>query len=237
MTQVTTFYRFVRLADIAGLAAALRMVSADHDLTGTIILASEGINGTVAGKADGLGALKQHLLNIAGLSAMPFRDCPAHGPAFGRLKIKVKPEIVTFGQTVDTARRTGTRVAPANWNAVLADPGVAVIDTRNGLEVAVGSFAGAIDPGTAAFSDFPAWWAAHAAELAGKKIAMFCTGGIRCEKASGWLLGQGLAEVLQLQGGILAYLAVVPPDQSLWRGACFVFDERGAVGHGLVPQG
>jgi UPF0176 protein len=152
--------------------------------------------------------------------------------------VRLKREIVTMGQPdVDPTAAVGTYVQPADWNALIAAPDVAVIDTRNDYEVGIGTFAGAVDPQTARFGDFPGWWAANRERFHNKRIAMFCTGGIRCEKASNYLLSQGVEEVFHLKGGILKYLEQVPKEQSLWQGACFVFDGRVAVGHGLVPSG
>ena len=138
---------------------------------------------------------------------------------------------------VDPLARVGNYVAPADWNALISDPDTVVIDTRNDYEVAIGTFQGAVDPGTRAFGEFPDWWQSHRDEFAGKRIAMFCTGGIRCEKSTNYLLGQGLNEVYHLKGGILKYLEDVPETESLWQGQCFVFDDRVSVGHGLVPGG
>ncbi len=157
---------------------------------------------------------------------------------FGKLKVRVKREIVTMGQPgVDPRAGTGRYVAAEEWNAVVADPGTVTIDTRNAFEVAIGTFRGAVDPGTESFGDFPAWWAANAARLAGKRVAMFCTGGIRCEKATAFLRSRGVEDVVHLRGGILKYLEEVPEERSLWRGGCFVFDDRVSVGHGLEPGG
>ncbi len=157
---------------------------------------------------------------------------------FARLKVRLKREIVTMGQPgVDPASGTGHYVEPADWNALISAPDVAVIDTRNAYETAIGSFAGAIDPGTSAFRDFPAWWQENRARFEGKRIAMFCTGGIRCEKSTNYLLGQGVDQVFHLRGGILKYLEQVPEADSLWQGQCFVFDQRVSLGHGLQPGG
>ena len=229
---VAAFYRFAAVRDPVGLQARLRALPG---LTGSIILAVEGVNGTVAGSDAAIGTLMAVFQAEPGFTDLTARLSPGDSTAFGRWKVKVKPEIVTFGPAVD-ARQTGTKVAPAAWNAVFADPGTVTIDTRNGFEVAQGTFPGAINPGTQQFGDLPAWWAAQGAALQGKRIAMFCTGGIRCEKASAWLLAQGVPQVVQLDGGILGYLAQVPVENSLWQGRCFVFDERGALGPGLDPE-
>jgi UPF0176 protein len=194
-----------------------------------VILACEGVNGTLAGPQE---ALAQGLAAVAAVAGpLRLNMGRAEAPPFGRLKVKVRPEIVTMGEPdVEPARQTGTHVAPRAWNALIAAPDVAVIDTRNAHEVAMGSFAGAVDPGIARFSDFPAWWRANAPRLAGRRVAMFCTGGIRCEKATALALKAGAAEVFHLEGGILRYLEEIGPEESLWQGACFVFDDRVAVG-------
>ncbi len=232
---VAALYRFAEIPEPAALADALRRLAAAAGLRGTLILAPEGVNGTLAGPAEGIAALRARLDAEPGLAPLSWRESRAGTQPFRRLKIRVKREIVTLGRPeVSPARRVGAYVPPEDWNAVLEDPGTVVIDTRNAYEVTIGRFAGARDPGTGCFRDFPAWWAAQSPALAGKRVAMYCTGGIRCEKASSYLLGQGVPEVLHLKGGILAYLQRVPEAQSLWRGECFVFDGRVAVGHGLA---
>ena len=237
MLIVAALYRFTRFDDPAALAGPLRTVCEASGVKGTLILAPEGINGTIAGLRAGIDAVLAHIRALPGCADIAPRESAAAEMPFGRLKVRLKPEIVTLGQPgVDPQTGTGAYVTPAAWNALIAAPDVAVIDTRNGYEVAVGSFAGAIDPGTARFRDFPAWWQANRDRFAGKRIAMFCTGGIRCEKSTNYLIGQGVEGVYHLKGGILGYLDAVPPDQSLWRGTCFVFDERGGLGHGLVPE-
>jgi UPF0176 protein len=175
-----------------------------------------------------------HIRSLPGCAQLDWQESAAAENPFRRLKVRLKAEIVTLGVPgTDPNARVGAYVEPADWNAVVADPDTVVIDTRNDYEVAIGSFADAIDPATASFGDFPDWWARNHNRFAGKRVAMFCTGGIRCEKASSYLLGQGVPEVLHLKGGILKYLEDVAPDQSCWQGECFVFDERVAVGHGL----
>jgi UPF0176 protein len=234
MTIVATFYRFAPVADPGALAA--RLTDAAAALRGTVLVAAEGVNGTLAGPAPALAAFRAVLEDEPGMAALPWRVGPAAQPPFARLRIRVRPEIVTMGVPgLATQRETGIRVAPPDWKAVITAPDVVTIDTRNACEVRLGSVAGAIDPGTASFRDLPRWWAANRAHLAGRRVAMFCTGGIRCEKASAFLRAEGVAEVLQLDGGILGYLEAVPPEASLWHGACFVFDERVSVGHGLIP--
>ena len=201
---------------------------------GTILLAAEGVNGTVAGSAVGIEATLAALRALPGCGDLQPKISHAAEQPFRRLKVRVKAEIVTRGQPGVDARTTGTKVPAAGWNAVVSDPDTVVIDTRNDYETAIGTFRGAVDPGTQGFRDFPNWWADNADRFAGKRIAMFCTGGIRCEKASAWVQAQGVPEVLQLDGGILKYLEEVPAEHSLWQGACFVFDGRTAVEHGLA---
>ncbi len=231
---VATFYRFTRFEDPEALRGPLASACAAAGAKGTIILAREGVNGTIAASRTGVDAALARLRPLPGCESLAARTSAAAAPPFRRLDVRVRPEIVTLGDpAADPSRRAGVHVAPADWNALIRAPDVAVIDARNAYEVAVGSFAGAVDPGTASFRDFPKWWAANAARFAGKRIAMFCTGGIRCEKASSHLLGQGVAHVHQLEGGILAYLAA-PPAETLWRGGCFVFDARVTVGPGLA---
>lgn len=237
MLTVAAFYRFAPLPDPAALRGPLARLGCGRGVLGSILLAPEGVNGTIAGDAAAVGAMLDHIRAWPGFEGLEARESHAAGAPFGRLKVKLKPEIVTLKAPADPTARVGTYVPPADWNALVTAPDVAVIDTRNAYEVALGTFQGALDPGTEAFSDFPAWWAGQAEALRGKRIAMFCTGGIRCEKATSWLLEQGVDQVFHLQGGILAYLAQVPADQSLWQGGCFVFDDRVALGHGLVPTG
>ncbi|MGQ0566889.1 MAG: oxygen-dependent tRNA uridine(34) hydroxylase TrhO [Gemmobacter sp.] len=231
MVTVAAFYRFARLPAPAVLRAPLLDVARDAGVRGTILLATEGVNGTIAG--DGVDSVLSAIRALPGFEGLTARLSTAPAMPFQRLKVRLRREIVTMGYPLPGPDTTqGTPVPPAQWNALTAAPDVAVIDTRNAFEVAMGSFAGAIDPGTASFGAFPAWWRANAARFAGKRIAMFCTGGIRCEKASAWLVAQGVPGVHQLQGGILRYLDEVPQADSLWRGDCFVFDERVTVGHG-----
>jgi len=237
MLTVSAFYRFAPLPDAPARRGPLARLACGLGVRGSILLAPEGVNGTVAGTAGGVAAVLDHIRAWPGFAGLGSRDSRAEAQPFGRLKVKLKREIVTFGPATDPAARVGTYVAPQDWNALITAPDVAVIDTRNDYEVATGSFQGALDPGTAAFADFPAWWAENAARLKGKRLAMFCTGGIRCEKATSWLVAQGVPGVHHLHGGILAYLAEVPAEDSLWRGGCFVFDDRVALGHGLEPTG
>ncbi len=234
MPSVAAFYRFTPIPEPRALQGPIARLACSEGLGGTVLLAREGINGTVAGPAAGVERLLAHLRALPGLAGLAAARSRAAEPPFRRLKVRVKPEIVSFGAPADPARRTGARVAAADWNQVLDDPDTVLIDTRNAYEVAIGRFEGAVDPGTAGFRDFPGWWAANADRFRGRRVAMYCTGGIRCEKASAWLLGQGVRQVAQLDGGILGYLATVPAAESRWRGECFVFDGRVALGHGLA---
>lgn len=232
--RVAAFYRFTRIEAPEGLAATLRTFGQEHGLVGSIILATEGVNGTIAGAPEAVEALFSQLRAEPGLAELTTRDHDAASLPFARWKVKVKPEIVTMGLLDIDAANAGTHVAPADWNALIADPDTILIDTRNDYEVAIGHFDGAIDPETRAFGDFPAWFDRHADEwkAQGKRIAMYCTGGIRCEKSTAFARARGFDEVYHLRGGILAYLAEMEKGASLWRGECFLFDERVSITHG-----
>jgi UPF0176 protein len=236
--KVAAFYQFAALPDFRELREPLRAVCAELRLKGSVLLAHEGINGTLAGNPEAIAALVEELrlgslfggrldnleLKFSSASAMPFQ----------RLKIRLKKEIVTLGDTAaDPTRQVGTYVEPTDWNALIATPDMLVIDTRNAFEVAMGTFTGALDPGIGSFGQFKDYAARHLDPAKHRKIAMFCTGGIRCEKASAWLLSRGFTEVYHLKGGILKYLEGVPEAESRWRGECFVFDDRVALSHGL----
>jgi UPF0176 protein len=238
MLIVAALYQFTRFPDPAALRQGLIQVAQSQGVKGSLLLAPEGINGTIAGTRDGVDAVLAAIRTLPGCAGLEWKESPADSMPFGRMKVRLKREIVTMGQPdVDPLARVGNYVAPKDWNALIADPDTVVIDTRNDYEVAIGSFEGAVDPGTRAFGEFPAWWQANRERFAGKRIAMFCTGGIRCEKSTNYLLGQGLNEVYHLKGGILKYLEEVPEAESLWQGQCFVFDDRVSVGHGLQPGG
>jgi UPF0176 protein len=231
---VAAFYRFARIADPAGLRDRLRTLSQAECLRGTILVAVEGINGTVAGSYSGIERLLDFLRSQPGLADLDVKFSSASKMPFHRMKVKVKDEIVTMGVAdLDADREAGVHVAPSDWNALVADPGTVMIDTRNSYETAIGSFRGATDPATESFRAFPEWAADNLQTLEGKRVAMFCTGGIRCEKASAYLKRLGVEQVFHLKGGILKYLEEVPAEQSLWEGECFVFDERVGVTHGL----
>ncbi|SDZ56757.1 UPF0176 protein [Jannaschia faecimaris] len=238
MITVAALYQFTSFSDPAALRGPLLDVCLANGVAGTLLLAPEGINGTIAGPQAGIDAVLAHIRSLPGCRAVRPKYATTPTMPFGKMKVRVKREIVTMGQPdVDPRAGTGRYVTPQDWNAVIADPETVVVDTRNDYEVAIGTFRGAIDPQTQAFGDFPDWWAANAEALAGKRIAMFCTGGIRCEKSTAFLRQQGVEDVVHLQGGILKYLEDVPASDSLWQGACFVFDDRVSVGHGLAPGG
>jgi UPF0176 protein len=231
---VAALYHFVALPDFEALREPLLETCRRAGVRGTLLLAGEGINGTVAGSREGVDAVLAHLRGDPRLAALEHKESYTRDQPFLRMKVKLKREIVTMGvPSVDPNRVVGTYVAPADWNALITDPGVTVVDTRNDYEYAIGSFRGAIDPDIETFRDFPAWVAKNLDPAKHRKLAMFCTGGIRCEKASSYLLEQGFEEVYHLRGGILKYLEEVPLQDSEWEGECFVFDERVAVNHAL----
>ncbi len=236
MLIIAALYQFTRFSDPAALQPGLLAVCQANGVKGSLLLAPEGINGTIAGSRGGIDSVLAAIRALPGCSGLEWKESPAESMPFGRIKVRLKREIVTMGQPdVNPLARVGNYVRPADWNALIADPDTVVIDTRNDYEVAIGTFQGAVDPGTRAFGEFPEWWQANRERFAGKRVAMFCTGGIRCEKSTNYLLGQGLNEVYHLKGGILKYLEDVPEAESLWQGECFVFDDRVSVGHGLKP--
>ncbi len=231
---VATFYRFVRLEAIATLRARMLHAAEGLDLRGTILLAEEGINGTISGPREAIGAMFECLHREPPFHGLGRRESLHDEHPFGRFKIKLKKEIVTLGvPKLDPAHDTGERVDPTAWNELIGRPEVVLIDTRNRYEVHLGTFEGAIDPDTDSFRDFPAWVEANLDPERDREVAMFCTGGIRCEKASAYLQSQGFERVYQLEGGVLSYLETIPAEQSRWRGECFVFDERASVDHEL----
>lgn len=229
---VAAIYRFFDLADPEWVRERLAEFCRESGIKGTLIIAYEGINGTVAGDRSAIVSLIALLNGLKGFAGAEIKYAKADAPPFRRMKVRIKPEIVTMGLSATLTDR-GEYVEASEWNQLMADPGTLVIDTRNVYETAIGTFEGAIDPKTSSFSEFPGWVENNRHLLAGKKIAMFCTGGIRCEKATAYLKSAGFGEVFHLKGGILRYLEAVPAGQSLWRGECFVFDERVAVTHGL----
>ncbi|HWK64869.1 MAG TPA: rhodanese-related sulfurtransferase [Rhizobiaceae bacterium] len=233
--RVAALYRFARLDNFADLRAPLAAFCRGRGIKGTLLLAHEGVNGTVAGSTEAIAALIDHLNAIPALAGIEVKYSAASEMPFHRMKVRLKKEIVTMGvDDIDPSRSVGTYVEAQDWNALISDPDTILIDTRNDYEVAIGTFQGAVDPATASFSAFPQWVREHRKVLEGRKVAMFCTGGIRCEKATAYVKSLGIEEVFHLKGGILKYLEEVPAEESLWQGECFVFDERVSVKHGLV---
>ncbi|MEO8543044.1 MAG: rhodanese-related sulfurtransferase [Burkholderiaceae bacterium] len=237
-------YKFVDLPDFAALQAPLLDLCRQHHVKGTLLLAAEGINGTIAGMPADVLAVLAWLRDDTRFGNLEHKESWANEVPFHRMKVRLKAEIVSMHVAgLNPARMAGTYVKPQDWNALIRDPEVVVIDARNDYEVAIGSFQGAHDPATRSFSELPAWLETQTGPgrlldtAPGRKprVAMFCTGGIRCEKSTALLRSRGFEEVYHLQGGILKYLETVPPEQSLWQGQCFVFDERVSVGHGLEP--
>lgn len=242
MTEFLTaaFYKFVELPDFAELKAPLLACCEANDVKGIILLATEGINSTVAGPATGVHAVLDYLRRDPRLADLQHKEAWSTKSPFYRMKVRLKREIVTMGVPgISPTRMAGIYVRPEDWNALISDPDVVVVDTRNDYEVGIGTFAGALNPDIKSFAMLPEWVQEAPAlnPASGKKprVAMFCTGGIRCEKSTALLRAQGFDEVYHLEGGILKYLETVPEAQSLWQGQCFVFDERVSVGHGLTP--
>ena len=237
---VAALYKFAPVPDAEARRAALAQTCDVLGIRGTILIAREGLNGTIAGTDDAIAEILAAIRSISGFEELEVKFSRAAAMPFHRMKVRIKPEIVTMGQPdIDPLAGVGHYVDPADWNALIIDPDTIVIDTRNDYETAVGTFKGAIDPDLKAFRDFPAWFRAKRERLLGRgkppKVAMFCTGGIRCEKSTAFLKAEGIDEVYHLQGGILKYLETVSAKESLWEGECFVFDQRVTVGHGLAP--
>ncbi|MBA3862660.1 MAG: hypothetical protein C0517_01795 [Erythrobacter sp.] len=235
---VAALYQFTSFEHPEALRAPLFAACEAHGIKGTLLLAREGINGTIAGTDNALASVLGAIRALPGCADLDVKYSAAPEMPFHRMKVRVKREIVTMGEPdIDPMLAVGHYVDPHDWNALIADPDTVLIDTRNDYEVAVGTFAGAVDPQTPSFRDFPAWFREHRDELLDgkKKVAMFCTGGIRCEKSTSFLRAEGVEEVYHLKGGILKYLEHIPETQSLWQGECFVFDERVTVRHGLEP--
>ncbi|NNE80353.1 MAG: rhodanese-related sulfurtransferase [Silicimonas sp.] len=234
MFVVAALYKFTPLASLETVQGTLARIANKNGVKGTLLLASEGINGTIAGTRSGIDAVLSQIKDLPGCADLEWKESTASEMPFIRMKVRLKREIVTMGQPdVDPIHKVGTYVAPNDWNDLISREDVVVIDTRNDYEVDIGSFKDAVDPKTASFREFPGWWDRNKARFGNKKIAMYCTGGIRCEKASSFLLEQGADEVFHLKGGILKYLEEVPVENSLWQGDCFVFDNRVSVRHGL----
>ncbi|WP_262692877.1 oxygen-dependent tRNA uridine(34) hydroxylase TrhO [Kordiimonas aestuarii] len=233
---VAALYKFVRLPEYEALQAPITEICIENNVKGTLLLAAEGINGTIAGPEDGLRRVLAYLRTIPAFEGLVHKESWADKAPFLRMKVRLKKEIVTMGvEGIDPNRTVGTYVQPGDWNALISDPDTIVVDTRNDYEVAIGTFKGAVDPKTKSFREFPSWAAENKDLLKKPKVAMFCTGGIRCEKSTAYMKEQGYDEVYHLEGGILKYLEEVPEDESLWEGDCFVFDERVSVRHGLEP--
>lgn len=236
LIKVAALYRFVSFDAPEALQPMISEQCTQTGIKGTILLAREGINGTVAGAPEAIDALVTFLRAIPGCEELDVKYSHAREMPFYRMKVRLKKEIVTLGvDGIDPKREVGTYVQPEDWNALISDPDTVLIDTRNDYEVAIGTFEGAVDPRTKSFSEFPEWFRAHRDTLAaGKtKFAMFCTGGIRCEKSTAFLKAEGIDDVYHLEGGILRYLENIPEAESKWQGECFVFDERVSVKHGL----
>jgi UPF0176 protein len=232
---VAALYKFAPLPDYKVLQPRLLDFCQKHGLKGTLLLAEEGINGTVAGSREGIDALIAFLKADQRLATIEHKESFAEKMPFYRMKVRLKKEIVTLGVPgINPNKHVGTYVAPEDWNALISDPEVLLVDTRNAYEYDIGTFKGAVDPHTTTFREFPEYVKKNLDPTKHKKVAMFCTGGIRCEKASSYMLQQGFEDVYHLQGGILKYLEKIPASESLWQGECFVFDQRVAVGHGLA---
>jgi UPF0176 protein len=235
MYTIAALYHFTRFDDPAAMKPAMLEHCVAQGVKGTLLLAPEGINGTIAGPRAGIDAVLAYLRALPGCAGLEWKEATSDVPPFPRMKVRIKREIVTMGQPdVDPAAKVGNYVDAKDWNDLINSPDVAVIDTRNDYEVEIGTFDGAIDPKTKSFGEFPAWWEENKHRFHNKKVAMFCTGGIRCEKSTNYLLGQGVEDVYHLKGGILKYLEEVPQEDSTWQGDCFVFDARVSVGHGLT---
>ncbi|MFV0644036.1 MAG: rhodanese-related sulfurtransferase [Sphingomonadaceae bacterium] len=237
---VAALYQFTPLPDYRSLQKPLLCLCQKLGIKGTLLLATEGVNGTIAGEDQAIAQVLDHIRIFPGCASLEVKFSGAHTMPFHRMKVRLKREIVTMGEPeIDPLASVGTYVSPENWNALIADPDTIVIDTRNDYEVAIGSFDGAIDPQTRSFREFPEWFRSQRDALLDKgktpKVAMYCTGGIRCEKSTAFLKKEGVEDVFHLKGGILKYLETIPEEESLWQGECFVFDQRVAVGHGLRP--
>jgi len=231
---VATFYKFISLPDYKDLQPPLKALCQQQQVKGTILLAAEGINGTIAGSRQGINAVFAYIRSDQRLQDIDIKESSAVEAPFAKLKVRLKKEIVTIGlPEISPTKQVGTYVPPQQWNKIIAAPDVTVVDTRNSYEVGMGTFQGAQNPETSVFNEFPDYVKENLDPNKNKKVAMFCTGGIRCEKASSYLLSQGFEEVYHLKGGILKYLEEVPEEESLWQGECFVFDERVAIKHGL----
>ena len=234
MLTICALYKFIRLDDFEEIQGPLKIFLDSLNIRGTLLLAKEGVNGTIAGDNDSIMKFLDYLQKDERLVGLEYKFSYSEKPPFKRLKVKLKKEIVTLGvSNIDPIFSSGTYVKPADWNELINDPDVVLIDTRNNYEFEIGSFKGSINPNTETFREFPAYTKNNLEKYRDKKIAMFCTGGIRCEKSTAYLKSKGFENVFHLQGGILKYLEEVKEDESLWEGECFVFDDRVAVKHNL----
>lgn len=233
---VCALYHFVTIEDCDALAAEIKSTLDELEIRGTILVAREGINGTIAGSRESMSIFEEFLRSDPRLTAIRFKESMSDEMPFNRTRVKLKNEIVTMGvPDIDPTSIVGTYVKPGDWNRLISDPDVTVIDTRNEYEVQIGTFTGAVNPHTETFREFPDYVASNLDPSVHKKVAMFCTGGIRCEKSTAYLKSQGFDEVYHLEGGILKYLEEIPAGESLWQGECFVFDDRVTVDHNLDP--
>ncbi|MDB0035104.1 rhodanese-related sulfurtransferase [Amylibacter sp.] len=231
---VAALYHFTKFSDYKKLQDPLRKICNSEGIKGSLLIAYEGINGTISGSRSGIDAVLKHIRSMPGCSDLEHKESFASEIPFKRMKVKLKKEIVTMGQPhIDPTLNVGNYIEPRDWNNLISQDDVIVIDTRNDYEVAIGSFDGAIDPETKSFGEFPEWWEENRSKYQDKRVAMFCTGGIRCEKSTNFLLNEGVKDVYHLKGGILKYLEEVPEKNSKWNGECFVFDSRVSVKHGL----
>ncbi|MDC0096226.1 rhodanese-related sulfurtransferase [Amylibacter sp.] len=231
---VAALYHFTKFSDYKKLQDPLRKICNSEGIKGSLLIAYEGINGTISGSRSGIDAVLKHIRSMPGCSNLEHKESFASEIPFKRMKVKLKKEIVTMGQPhIDPTLNVGNYIEPSDWNNLISQDDVILIDTRNDYEVAIGSFDGAIDPETKSFGEFPEWWEENRSKYQDKRVAMFCTGGIRCEKSTNFLLNEGVKDVYHLKGGILKYLEEVPEKNSKWNGECFVFDSRVSVKHGL----
>lgn len=233
-TVVAALYKFTAFPDFENYREGIRQAMLDNEVKGTLLIAHEGINGTIAGSRAGIDTVLAYLRDVPAIGEFEFKESYTDENPFYRTKVKLKKEIVTMGVTdIDPRKDVGQYVKPQDWNALISDPEVLLVDTRNHYEVKIGTFKNAIDPETETFREFPDYVADNLDSTQHKKVAMFCTGGIRCEKSTAFMKQQGFDEVYHLEGGILKYLEEVPKEESLWEGECFVFDNRVAVNHDL----
>ncbi|MGV6813646.1 MAG: oxygen-dependent tRNA uridine(34) hydroxylase TrhO [Phycisphaerales bacterium] len=236
--EVIAFYKFVSISDCESWAPVLKQQMLDLDIMGTILLADEGINGTISGSPESITQIVEIMRAHDGLEDLPYKSSYAPGHVFNRAKVKVKPSLISIGEDerADPNKQVGTYVKPKDWNALISDPEVVLIDTRNDYEYHAGTFEGAVDPDIKRFRELPEFVRNNYDPKKHKKVAMFCTGGIRCERSTAWMLEEGFEEVYHLEGGILKYIEEVPEEQSMWKGDCYVFDERVGVNHDLAPS-